>query len=296
MSWQDAIDSFENYLRLERSMRPNTVEAYLNDVKKLHNFCEEKAGPDLVTESDLFRFLEDVYNAGFEPKSQARILSGLKSFYKFLLKSGKIPLNPTQQLERPKIGRYLPVVLSVQEVDSMIKAVDLSHPLGHRNKAMIEVLYGCGLRVSELVNLKFEQLHLDHRYIRVIGKGDKERMVPIGGMAIQSLTLYMELRRIQKEAPGEGKFVFLSHRGRRMNREMVFQIIKQLARDAGIHKDISPHTLRHSFATHLIQGGADLRAVQDMLGHESITTTELYTHLDRQYLRETVALLNSEFK
>lgn len=296
MIWQDAINSFENYLRLEKGMRPNTVDAYLNDVRKLRSFCSGKEDPTLLSESDLVSFLEEVYHSGFEPKSQARMLSGIKNFYHYLLKTGKIQVNPTQQLERPKLGRYLPVVLSVQEVDSMIKAIDLSLPLGHRNQAMIEILYGCGLRVTELVNLKFEQLHLDNQYIRVIGKGDKERMVPIGSKAIHSLSHYLTVRKLQKVATGDGSYVFLSQRGRRLNREMVFQIVKSLALTAGIKKDISPHTLRHSFATHLIQGGADLRSVQDMLGHESITTTELYTHLDRQYLRETVALLNPEAK
>lgn len=291
MSWEKRCKEFETYLRLEKGLRNNTVEAYLNDLKKLRSYFFSKEDPSALTEEDLLSFLEHIYTSGFEPKTQARILSGIKGFYRFLLRKGYLEVNPTQLLERPKTGRNLPEVLSVEEVDLMIGSIDLSQPLGHRNQAMIEVLYGCGLRVSELVGLTFGQMHLDQHYLRVIGKGDKERMVPIGNSAIKSLSLYLQQRKLQDCTASEAAFVFLSQRGRRLNREMVFQIVRKLAAQAGIQKEISPHTLRHSFATHLIQAGADLRAVQDMLGHESITTTELYTHLDRQYLRETVSLL-----
>ena len=291
MSWEKRCKEFEIYLRLEKGLRSNTVEAYLNDLRKLRSYFFSTEDPTAITEEDLLSFLEHIYTSGFEPKTQARILSGIKGFYRFLLRKGYMEVNPTQLLERPKTGRSLPEVLSVEEVDLLIGSIDLSQPLGHRNQAMIEVLYGCGLRVSELVGLTFGQMHLDQHYVRVIGKGDKERMVPIGNSAIKSLNLYLQQRKLQDSAASEAAFVFLSQRGRRLNREMVFQIVRKLAAQAGIQKEISPHTLRHSFATHLIQAGADLRAVQDMLGHESITTTELYTHLDRQYLRETVSLL-----
>lgn len=302
MTWQEAINHFESYMRLERSMRPNSVDAYLNDVAKLQTYftrdtaLTHHADPCTLNERDILDFLEYIFQSGLERRSQARMLSGIKSFFRFLLLRGWMEVNPTQLLDRPKLGRNLPVVLSIEEVDAMIRSVDVSTALGLRNKAMLEMLYGCGLRVSELVNLKFDQLHLENQYLRVIGKGDKERMVPIGEKAVDVLKDYLEERRLQKVSSGYMPYVYLSNRGKKLNREMVFQIVKSIAETAGVDKEISPHSLRHSFATHLIQGGADLRAVQDMLGHESITTTELYTHLDRQYLRETVALLNPNTK
>lgn len=280
------IQLYKNYIKLERSLSPKTVEAYLHDIVKLNDFLADKKKLEDVELSDLQSFLSTLYDEKMSSRSQARIISGLKSFYKFMLSEQLIKHDPTELLDAPKIGRHLPEVLSVPEIEAILNGIDLSKPEGHRNKAIIEVMYGCGLRVSEVVNLRISNLYFRDNYIRIIGKGDKERLVPIGQTAQKAINLYMEgVREHIKIKKGEEDFVFLNRRGARLTREMIFMMIKQAAETAGITKTISPHTFRHSFATHLVEGGADLRAVQEMLGHESITTTEIYTHLDREYVK-----------
>lgn len=292
MDWQSGLTGFKSYLRLERSLSANTVEAYMHDVEKLHQFfnsTSEDKKLNSITSNDLKDFLVWVNKLGMLPPTQARVLSGLKAFFKYLVLENLIPIDPSALLESPKTSRKLPDTLNILEINSMIDAVDLSKPEGMRNKAMLEILYGCGLRVSELTGLKISNLYLDIDFIKILGKGNKERLVPIGSDAIKFLRLFMNEIRIHIAVkPGKEDFVFLNKRGNPISRVMVFLIIKDLAEKAGIKKNISPHTFRHSFATHLIEGGADLRAVQEMLGHESITTTEIYTHLDRDYLRETI--------
>jgi integrase/recombinase XerD len=292
LDWQSALRGFKSYLKLERSLSGNTVEAYLRDVDKLSQFfmsrSEEK---DLtkVTTKDLKDFLVWVNELGMIAPTQARVLSGLKAFFKYLVLENKITADPASLLESPKMTRKLPDTLNIVEINSLIDAIDLSRPEGMRNKAMLETLYGSGLRVSELTGLKISSLYLDIEFIKIVGKGNKERLVPIGSEAIKFLRIFIDEVRVHiKFKPGKEDFVFLNNRGNPISRVMVFLIIKDLAKKAGISKSISPHTFRHSFATHLIEGGADLRAVQEMLGHESITTTEIYTHLDRDYLRETI--------
>lgn len=283
------IQLYKNYIKLERSLSPRTVEAYLHDIEKLNDFLGGKKKLEEVQLSDLQSFLATLYDEQISARSQARIISGLKSFYKFMLSDHLIKHDPTELLDAPKIGRHLPEVLSLPEIEAILNNIDLSKPEGHRNKAIIEVMYGCGLRVSEVVNLRISNLHFRDNYIRIIGKGDKERLVPIGHTAQKAITLYMEGYRQQlKIKKGEEDFVFLNRRGSRLTREMIFMMIKEMAALAGIRKTISPHTFRHSFATHLVEGGADLRAVQEMLGHESITTTEIYTHLDREYVKSII--------
>ena len=283
------IQLYKNYIKLERSLSPRTVEAYLHDIEKLNDFLGGKKKLEEVQLSDLQSFLATLYDEQISARSQARIISGLKSFYKFMLSDHLIKHDPTELLDAPKIGRHLPEVLSLPEIEAILNNIDLSKPEGHRNKAIIEVMYGCGLRVSEVVNLRISNLHFRDNYIRIIGKGDKERLVPIGHTAQKAITLYMEGYRQQlKIKKGEEDFVFLNRRGSRLTREMIFMMIKEMAASAGIRKTISPHTFRHSFATHLVEGGADLRAVQEMLGHESITTTEIYTHLDREYVKSII--------
>jgi integrase/recombinase XerD len=283
------IQLYKNYIKLERSLSPKTVEAYLHDVEKLYDFLGERKKLEEVELSDLQSFLASLYDEDMSARSQARIISGLKSFYKFMLYERRIAHDPTELLDAPKIGRHLPEVLSISEIEAILNGIDLSKPEGHRNKAIIEVMYGCGLRVSEVVNLRISNLHFRENYIRIIGKGDKERLVPIGHTAQQAVLLYLEGYRMHlKIKKGEEDFVFLNRRGSRLSREMIFMMIKEMAAAAGIRKTISPHTFRHSFATHLVEGGADLRAVQEMLGHESITTTEIYTHLDREYVKNII--------
>lgn len=298
--WDSSIKGFAAYLQLERSLSPNSVEAYLRDIQKLTSFLElqgKKAAPETITLHDLQGFIRFVAEMGLEPTSQARLISGIKGFYKYLATENLITADPTTLLEAPKTRRKLPDVLSFDEIEAMIGAIDLSKPEGHRNKAMLEVLYSCGLRVSELVGLRKSWLFLDTGFIRVIGKGDKERLIPIGGEAMHYLNIYEQgQRRTGIIQPGYEDFVFLNRRGKPLSRVMVFLIIKELASVAGITKNISPHTLRHSFATHLVEGGADLRAVQEMLGHESITTTEIYTHLDKQFLKSTLEKFHPAFK
>lgn len=283
------IQLYKNYIKLERSLSPKTVEAYLHDVEKLNDFLGGRKKLEEVELSDLQSFLASLYDEDMSARSQARIISGLKSFYKFMLYERRIAHDPTELLDAPKIGRHLPEVLSIPEIEAILNGIDLSKPEGHRNKAIIEVMYGCGLRVSEVVNLRISNLHFRENYVRIIGKGDKERLVPIGHTAQQAVLLYLEGYRMHlKIKKGEEDFVFLNRRGSRLSREMIFMMIKEMAAAAGIRKTISPHTFRHSFATHLVEGGADLRAVQEMLGHESITTTEIYTHLDREYVKNII--------
>ena len=288
------IALFHQYIRLEKSLSPKTVEAYLHDVKMLETYLDEAKIAKNLTEislPEIQSFIASLYAKNIEARSQARIISGIRAFYKFLLYENHIAGDPTTLLETPKMGRYLPVVLSVPEIESIVNAIDLSTPEGHRNKAIIEVMYGCGLRVSELVNLCISQLFFNECFIRVIGKGNKERLVPIGETAQKAILWYLDgYRSKMKVKKGAEDIIFLNRRGAKLRREMIFIIVKELVAIAGIEKNISPHTFRHSFATHLIEGGADLRAVQEMLGHESITTTEIYTHLDKDYIKSTIAL------
>lgn len=292
MNWAAAIKGFKTYLKLERSLATNSVDAYSDDLEKLYqytNLKKDNKSPTDFSLQDLRGFIAWVNELGMIPSSQSRVISGIKAFYKYLLIEGYISTNPAELLETPKIVRKLPDTLSIHEVDRMIAAIDLSKPEGSRNKAMLEVLYGCGMRVSELTNLKLSNLYLPDEFIKVTGKGSKERLVPIGAEAIKSLNIWIESIRVHIPIKkGEEDMVFLNRRGSRLSRVYVFMLIKQLAETIGLKKSISPHTLRHSFATHLVEGGADLRAVQEMLGHESITTTEIYTHLDREYLKSTI--------
>lgn len=292
MDWRSAIKGFQAYLKLERSLSDNSIEAYSRDIDKLYQFAEiqpDKLYPDKVTLTHLRLFIAWVNELGMIPSSQARILSGIKAFYKYLLMEDMIKIDPSELLESPKIQRKLPDTLSYQDINKMINIIDLSKPEGGRNKAILEVLYGCGLRVSELTELKLSNLYLDIEFIKVTGKGSKERLVPIGASAVKALKIWIESIRVHIPIKkGEEDLVFLNRRGARLSRVYIFMIIKDLAVLTGINKTISPHTFRHSFATHLVEGGADLRAVQEMLGHESITTTEIYTHLDREYLKGTI--------
>jgi integrase/recombinase XerD len=293
MNWPTARTAFHHYLLLERAMSEHTLEAYGHDVEMFVQYLELE-GLDLqplqVRQADLERFIHRINDLGLSAASQARILSGLRAFYKFLLVEDLLDEDPTELLEGPRLRRKIPEVLSVREVQLLFDQIDLSDPLGQRNRAMLETLYACGLRVSELVALRLSNLFLDIGFIKVLGKNNKERLTPIGEEAIKQIQLYVEHVRNthQKIASGAENFVFLNRNGRPMTRVMVFYIIKDLAAKAGIAKNISPHTFRHTFATHLVEGGADLKAVQDMLGHESITTTEIYTHLDAEYLKETI--------
>ena len=292
MSWKVYIKGYKSFLALEKSLSENSVEAYIRDVEKLLQFLELEhgtIGPKEVELKHLQAFLAWINELGMSASTQARVISGIKGFYKYLLLEDVLNHNPTALLEAPRLGRKLPDVLHVTEIDAIINAVDLSKPAGQRNKAMLETLYSCGLRVSELVNLKISNLYFNDGFIKVLGKGDKERLVPIGNTAIKYISIYKnEVRVHESPQKDQEDFLFLNGRGKALSRIMVFTLIKQLASKIGLQKHISPHTFRHSFATHLIDGGADLRAVQEMLGHESITTTEIYTHLDREYLRQAI--------
>ena len=283
---------FSNYLKLERSLSNNSIEAYVHDVALLQQYVELSAlqvSPLAITSKHLQGFLQHINELGMSAYSQARILSGLKSFYKYLLFEELVEKDPTALIEGPKIGRKLPDTLSYPEIEKLLEAIDLSTPEGGRNRAMLEVLYSSGLRVSELVELKIPNVYFDVGFLRVIGKGNKERLVPIGRDALKFLKIYLEEIRVHVPLQkGFDSYAFLNRRGKKLTRVMIFTIIKNLAIKIGLKKTISPHTFRHSFATHLIEGGADLRAVQEMLGHESITTTEIYTHLDRDYLRQVI--------
>ena len=290
MSWESSILGFKSYLQIERSLSVNSVDAYIRDVKKLANFSKSKKINELdISKSDLSDFVSNISKEGISARSQSRIISGIKAFYKYLIMEDYITADPTQLLESPKIGMKLPDTLSIEEIDKLIAAIDLSTEQGERNRAMLEILYSCGLRVTELITLKLSNVSFVEGFIKVIGKGDKERLAPIGKTALKYLNIYIgEVRNHQNIQKGHEDIIFLNRRGKQLTRVMIFTIIKQLAEKIGLKKKISPHTFRHSFATHLIQGGADLRAVQEMLGHESITTTEIYTHLDKEYLREAI--------
>ncbi len=285
---------------LERSFSPNTIEAYLNDVGRFVRYLElenRQVPPLAVRQKDLADFILWINRLGLEASSQARLISGLRAFYKFLLVEDMIDDDPTELLDSPRLRRHIPEVLSVHEIQSMLALIDLSEPLGVRNRAMVEVLYACGLRVSELINLRVTNFYAAAGFVKVLGKNDKERLVPVGAEAVKYTGMYMDhVRNGMKIRPGHENYVFLNRNGARMTRVMVFYIIRELAEKAGITKKISPHTFRHSFATHLVEGGADLKAVQDMLGHESITTTEIYTHLDTEYLKETIYLYHPRLK
>ena len=292
MSWTFQITQFKNYLKLERSLSENSVQAYIRDIEKLSQFVELQnleIDPINVTTHHLQDFIQYVNELGLAPHSQARILSGVKTFYKYLMFEDLIENDPTQLIEGPKLGRKLPDTLDFNEIVSLLEAIDHSTPEGQRNRAMLEVLYSSGLRVSELIELRLTNIMEDIGFLRVVGKGDKERLVPIGKDALKYFNIYKKEVRVHvKIQPGFENYAFLNRRGKKLTRVMVFTIIKNLAISIGMKKNISPHTFRHSFATHLIEGGADLRAVQEMLGHESITTTEIYTHLDRDYLRQVI--------
>jgi integrase/recombinase XerD len=298
--WEAYKKGFKAYLQLEKSLSDNSTEAYLRDIEKLTQFLQEKntlkPPPDLKLK-DLQHFIKWIAELGMTPSSQARIISGIRAFYKYCLLENISSTDPTTLLEAPKLKRALPDVLSFEEIEAIISQIDLSKPEGGRNKAILETMYSCGLRVTEVVNLKISQLYTDAGFIRVTGKGDKERLVPIGRDAVKYVKIYLKDIRVHVTvSPGNEDIVFLNNRGTKLSRVMIFYIIKELVRKAGIKKTVSPHTFRHSFATHLVEGGADLRAVQEMLGHESITTTEIYTHLDREFLRKTLENFHPAFQ
>lgn len=292
MKWEEAKKGYENYLTLEKSLSQNSIAAYINDVNKLVGFLDnkyKKVAPEKVKLDHLKSFIAWLNERDVSPRTQARTISGIKSFYKYLLIEGKITSDPTALLESPKIGRKLPDILSMEEIDSLIDGIDLNKNEGQRNKAMLETLYSCGLRVSELVGLKITNLFFEQGFIKVEGKADKERLVPVSGRAIDEVNNYLSgYRKTLNVSKESENILFLNRRGKKLSRVMIFTIIKNLTEKVGLNKKVSPHTFRHSFATHLINGGADLRAVQEMLGHESILTTEIYTHLDRDYLRSTI--------
>jgi len=298
--WHKERSDFRDYLQLEKSLSLHSIAAYSSDIEKLVQYLQVysiQKTPSEIELKDLQEFVKWIGGLNMTASSQARIISGLKAFYKFCLLENITKTDPTVLLSSPKLKRTLPDTLSFEEIESIISQIDLSKPEGVRNKAILETMYSCGLRVSELVNLKLSNLYLDVGFIRVTGKGDKERLIPIGEAAIKHITIYREHTRLHIGIKkGEEDILFLNRRGRRMTRVMIFIFIKALAQQAGITKNISPHTFRHSFATHLVEGGADLRAVQEMLGHESITTTEIYTHLDRDYLRDTLQRFHPGFK
>ena len=292
MTWPQALKQFDGYLRLEKSLSPNSVEAYVRDIGKLQQFLilqKLHLGPTQVGTDVLREFLGTLYGLGLSATSQARTLSGLKAFFSFLIMEDLLKIDPTDTLEAPKTGRHLPDTLSYPEVEQLLAAIDLSTDEGLRTRALLEVLYSSGLRVSELCDLRLSNIYTDEGFMKVVGKGNKERLVPVGREALRHLNFYLRSVRGHLDIkPGSEDFAFLSKNGRPLSRITVFTTLKKLAEHAGLRKTISPHTLRHSFATHLIEGGADLRAVQEMLGHASITTTEIYTHLDRDFLRQVI--------
>lgn len=292
MKWESEINGFKNYLKVEKGLSDNSIHAYITDLYKLVHFFNDKGydvSPEDVRLEHLKEMIEWVNNKGISPRTQARIISGIKSFYKYLLIEEKVEKDPTALLETPKVGRKLPEILSVEEIDTIINAVDTKKPEGQRNKAILETLYSCGLRVSELIELKISNLFFESGFVKIEGKGSKERLVPISTKAIKEINLYLsEYRRNLRIHPDHEDILFLNRRGKKLSRVMIFTIIKNITRKLGLEKNISPHTFRHSFATHLIDGGANLRAVQEMLGHESIITTEIYTHLDKEYLKNTI--------
>ena len=294
LGWKQSFRNFETYLRLEKSLSDNSIEAYLNDVLKLEKYFNEigmDISPINVSYPDLKAFLAWYGTNNKNTRTQSRVLSGIRAFFRFLLIEGEIEENPASLIESPKIGLKLPEVLSVTEIDRIIDEIDLSKPEGHRNKAIIETLYGCGLRVSELVNLRLTDIHYNEEYVIITGKGNKQRLVPISKKALKEIDIYKQDRN-RLPVIKDQNILFLNRRGSHLTRAMIFTIIKDLAAKAGIRKTISPHTFRHSFATHMIEAGADLRAVQEMLGHESILTTEIYTHIDRSFLRDTLIMFH----
>jgi integrase/recombinase XerD len=294
LTWKESFKDFETFLRLEKSLSSNSIEAYMTDVSKLENFFSESGKdtlPGQVAYADLKEFLVWFDKSNQNTRTQSRVLSGIRAFFKYLLIEGEIEENPSTLIESPKIGLKLPQVLSIAEIDRMIDVIDLSKPEGHRNKAIIETLYGCGLRVSELVSLRMTDIHPVEGFVMVTGKGSKQRLVPVSNHALKEIDLYRQERNMMS-AIYDQNILFLNRRGKKLSRVMIFTIIKDLAARAGIKKNISPHTFRHSFATHMVEAGADLRAVQEMLGHESILTTEIYTHIDRSYLRDTLMMFH----
>lgn len=292
MAWDLYIKSFKTYLQIERSLSANSIAAYIRDIKKLAAFVDEKhpgLKPESIDQELLHGFIQWINGPEISARSQARIISGIRCFYKFLLIENKVNNDPTQLLDMPQLGHNLPDTLSIEEINSLIDAIDLSTSEGQRNRAIIETLYGCGLRVSELTSIKISDIYFNEGFVRITGKGNKERLVPIGREALKQINIYLkQIRPKQKIKKGSEDILFLNRRGTMLSRVMIFNISKKYAEVAGIRKSISPHTFRHSFATHLIEGGADLRAIQEMLGHASITTTEIYTHLNRQYLRSVI--------
>ncbi len=292
MQWEQALADYRIHLKLERGLSPRTVEAYLTDLAKLREHAtalQPPLCPDQVELRHLQDFIAVQVKAGLKATSQARLLSAIRSFYRHLMLDKRVDSDPTELLESPRIGRYLPDFLSIEDIDAIIGAIDMSAPLAHRDRAMLETLYGCGLRVSELCGLQLSRLHFQEGFVRVVGKGNKERLVPITPEAMHQITIYREQERSHLPVqPKAADLLFLNARGGGLSRVSVFKLVKALAEAAGVRKSISPHTFRHSFATHLVEGGADLRSVQEMLGHASITTTEIYTHLDREYLRSNI--------
>jgi len=289
-NWERYIKNFVSFLKIEKGLAENSIFAYQNDVSKLYDFAQaNKLDVGQLTYEHLKEFITDLYDLGLSARTQARIISGIKQFYGYLMLEDFVKDDPSELLEMPRLARKLPEVMSIEEIDSLIAAIDLSKTESHRNKAIIETLYSCGLRVSELVNLRFSDLFFEEGFIRVIGKGNKERLVPVSPTVEKEIGIYNDhVRRHQVIKPGNENVVFLNRRGAMLTRVMIFTIIKDLAVAAGLKKTVSPHTFRHSFATHMIEGGANLRAVQEMLGHESITTTEIYTHLDQRFLRDAI--------
>lgn len=298
--WLDSKKGFKRYLTTEKSLSGNSVDAYQRDLEKLTQYLEAEGiskSPSEITLKDLQAFLLWISELGMTTTSQARIVAGIRQFFRYCVIEEITKTDPAVLLEAPRLKKSLPEVLAYEEIEAIIEQIDLSKPEGHRNKAILETMYSCGLRVSEVINLKLSQLYLNEAFIRVIGKGDKERLVPIGSSAIEHITIYREnYRNQQKVVKGSEDFLFLNRRGKPLSRVMVFLILKELAAFAGIRKNISPHTFRHSFATHLVEGGANLRAVQQMLGHASITTTEIYTHLDNNYLKDTLQTFHPAFR
>jgi integrase/recombinase XerD len=290
MSWESSIKTFKSYLKIERSLSDNSIVAYTRDIKKFADYAINlELSESKIERNDISNFLVLLKKSNISARSQARIISGIKAFYKYLILEDYIKYNPTDLVESPKIGFRLPDTLSLIEIDKLISAIDLSQQHGERNRSILETLYSCGLRVSELINLQLSNINFNENYIKVTGKGNKQRLSPISGKALKYLSIYINEVRIHLDIKkGNSDFVFLNNRGAKLSRVMIFLIIKKLAEKIGLNKKISPHTFRHSFATHLIEGGADLRAVQEMLGHSSITTTEIYTHLDNDYLRSNI--------
>ena len=290
MSWDTTINGFKSYLTIERSLSKNSIEAYIRDIEKFAIYAITLSiNPVNIEREDVKNFLKEINNLGISARSQARILSGIKAFYKYLLLENYINNNPTELIESPKIGLKIPDILSLLEINQIIDSIDLSNNLGYRNKAIIEMLYSCGLRVSELINLKISNVQFTKGYIKILGKGNRERLAPIGGKALDALSIYINNHRnLRSVNKSDNDIIFLNNRGNKLTRVMIFLIIKKLVLKTDIRKKISPHTFRHSFATHMIEGGANLRAVQEMLGHQSITTTEIYTHLDKDYLRSNI--------